>query len=729
MIPILDLRLVSAQVRLTHAAADGFADADGVRIVLRSNGMDPARPQPLEPSAEAFVVGAVDPFTEAVLRLNRGGRNVWISPVVYPGGLGDEPIGVIGFGVELAGEAAEGWLQRLPFPPTALLRAIVSATAIYLLDKPANADQLGPVADHVARLAGGVVAEVWPIAGSVHYPASGAPELVQLALPWQAERYSLDQLQTAIDAGQRRGRVRFEAVDPEEAGDGVDPEEAGAGVSPNSSSLSGDDDVSAGLCELELYLKERWRRLEFGSDVELSQRLARELIGRFGQVVYAEGAFWLWGGTHWAELESEAARRLLHAFDGAVYPTPGGRPERVRLSKFRVDSALRELAAILARQDFFAAPAEGINAANGFIVFDPEDGTPSLIPHQREHRCRHTLPGRFDRWVMEMAEDPPEDSLLYKLLFGAFQGDADADDKRRLIGEIGGNSALGRGTRLRQPKAFVFDGDRANNGKSQFLDLLRGTLPATAASALSASKFGDERYIVHLRGKLLNAPDEMSSAAVIASDIFKQVVTGEPVSGRDVYKSVVTFRPTAQHVFASNVLPSFTGGFDRGVQRRLGVVRFERVIPDDQQIEDLGKRIGREEPDLALAFIVAGARRLLKNGKFTEPASCRRALVQWLYAGDPVLGWMRARLRRRDEREFLPGHKDAGIRSSDAHRDFVDWAGEIGYRKNTLPNINAFIRRVHANADWVRVKHTNVGGRLTGCVIEDQVEVVDEEEE
>ena len=88
MIPILDLRLVSAQVRLTHAAAEGFDDAGDARLVLRSNGIDPARPQPLEPGAEAFVVGAVGPFTEAVLRLNRGGRNVWMGPVVYAGGLG-----------------------------------------------------------------------------------------------------------------------------------------------------------------------------------------------------------------------------------------------------------------------------------------------------------------------------------------------------------------------------------------------------------------------------------------------------------------------------------------------------------------------------------------------------------------------------------------------------------------------------------------------------------------
>ena len=101
-------------------------------------------------------------------------------------------------------------------------------------------------------------------------------------LLWQAERYSLDQLQAAIDAGQHRERVLIETVKP---GEGE------AGGSPPPGAEPADDDVPAGLLELELYLKERWRRLEVGSDVEMSQRLARELIGRFGEVVFAEGAF------------------------------------------------------------------------------------------------------------------------------------------------------------------------------------------------------------------------------------------------------------------------------------------------------------------------------------------------------------------------------------------------------------------------------------------------------
>ncbi len=129
---------------------------------------------------------------------------------------------------------------------------------------------------------------------------------------------------------------------------------------------------------------------------------------------------------------------------------------------------------------------------------------------------------------------------------------------------------------------------------------------------------GDERHIIGLVAKLLNATDELSAAA-IASDTFKSIVTGEPVEGRDVYKSRVEFRSVAQNLFATNNLPPFLGGMDRGVQRRLLVVPFNRTIPIEQRIENIGRRIAKEEADLLLAWAVEGASRPIRQRNFTGP--------------------------------------------------------------------------------------------------------------
>jgi phage/plasmid-associated DNA primase len=151
-----------------------------------------------------------------------------------------------------------------------------------------------------------------------------------------------------------------------------------------------------------------------------------------------------------------------------------------------------------------------------------------------------------------------------------------------------------------------------------------------------------------MRSKLLNAADELSGSAAIASDTFKTVITGEPVSGRDVYRSAITFRPVAQHVYATNTLPTFAGGMDRGVQRRLLVVTFNRVIPVGERVERIGLRVGEEEPDLLLAWAVAGAARLIRQKGFTVPNSSALALRDWLFGADPVLAWTEARVTERD---------------------------------------------------------------------------------
>jgi P4 family phage/plasmid primase-like protien len=212
---------------------------------------------------------------------------------------------------------------------------------------------------------------------------------------------------------------------------------------------------------------------------------------------------------------------------------------------------------------------------------------------------------------------------------------------------------------------------------------------------------GDERHIIGLVNKLLNATDELSSDA-IASDRFKSVVTGEPVEGRDVYKTRVEFRSMAQNLFATNNLPAFQGGIDRGVQRRLLVIPFNRTIPEQDRIENIGRRIAAEESDLLLAWAVDGASRLIRNRNFDIPASCKQALNDWIYGADPVLAWIDERI------EVADGEV---LKTSTAYANFRDWAQAEGYQRDKLPAINGFTQRVMANVKGVEKGRNKKHGR------------------
>jgi P4 family phage/plasmid primase-like protien len=452
------------------------------------------------------------------------------------------------------------------------------------------------------------------------------------------------------------------------------------------------------------------RFLDIGSDVEIAHRVRTDLIERFGEIVHAEGAFWRYCGTHWEPIIDHELRRAVHPYDGAHFTTPAGEPSLVKLSKARIDSVLNECAALCADPTFYEKRPIGINCASGFIRF-ADDGSASIELHDRAHRCRHTLPGR---WQLGASGVPPEHSLLHRLIHGVFHGDGDAAQKMNLLAEISGSAALGFATKLKQPRAVILFGQTAENGKSQILDLVRGLLPPSAVCSVPAARMGDERHIIGLVGKLLNATDELSAGA-IASDTFKSVVTGEPVEGRDVYKSRIEFRPEAQNLFATNGLPPFQGGMDRGVQRRLLVILFNRTIPMEERVENIGRRIAEEEADLLLAWAVEGASRLVRERNFTIPASCKQALADWIFGADPVLAWLGECVDLQPIVNGLPA-----VMTRKAFEHFHAWAIAEGFRKETVPGINGFVQRVKANKEGVEYHRTGNGRFFQGMLLKQQ---------
>jgi P4 family phage/plasmid primase-like protien len=432
--------------------------------------------------------------------------------------------------------------------------------------------------------------------------------------------------------------------------------------------------------------------------VEIARRIAHELKQDFGSVPYCEGEFWRYIGTHWEPISQDELRRRVHACDGLRWGENG----RVKLNKNRIDSILNELGAILSEPAFFEARPRGVNCVSGFIAF--QEGAPELLPHAPEHRQQHVLPGR---WEPGSPAEIPEDSLLARLLRGSFQGDPDADAKIDLIAEIAGAAALGHGTGHIAPKAVVLLGRTAENGKSQILDLLRGLLPPSAVSSVPPSKFGDERHVVKLAGKLLNTSDELGTARAIASDGFKAIITGEPMTGRDVYQPAIAFRSQAQHVFACNQLPAFHGGMDRGVLRRLLPIVFNRTIPEGERIPHIGRRVVAEEPDRVLAWAVQGAVRLLSRGHFPELASSCEALSEWAQSADPVLGWIEERVTT--IALTVVGKGPPRVTSREAYEDFKDWALEEGYSQHALPNVNTFVQRVRAMGPSTGIHYKHSG--------------------
>jgi putative DNA primase/helicase len=457
------------------------------------------------------------------------------------------------------------------------------------------------------------------------------------------------------------------------------------------------------------------RQPAVGSDVDLAKCVLDDLSAQLGRIVFAEGAFWHFIGTHWIEVPLHRLQLAVQQYDGRTYLTQNNTMAQIKLNETRVKSVIKMMEPIVSDPEFFATVPPGINCSSGLIRFEP-DGTPKLEPHDPEHRRRHVLKGQ---WLLEDREHQElrlAFSYLGCLLRGVFQDDPDAGQKIALLQEVAGSTALGYATRLRQPRAIILSGATAENGKSQVLDLYRGLLPPDAIASLPAGKMGDERLLPGLIGKHLNAADELSGAAAIASEIFKAVVTGEPVTGREVYRAAVTFRPMAQHIFCTNMLPSFTGGIDRGVQRRLLVVPFNRVIPKGERVEHIGQLIGEREPNLLLAWAVEGASRLIRQREFTIPPSSAEALKQWLHLADPVVAWVATCVRVIDPAST--SWPDTKVKSSRAYEAFKRFAIREGFNEHRLPAPFSLSQRLMAHRPTIQTKHFRDGNYLIGLEIE-----------
>jgi phage/plasmid-associated DNA primase len=188
----------------------------------------------------------------------------------------------------------------------------------------------------------------------------------------------------------------------------------------------------------------------------------------------------------------------------------------------------------------------------------------------------------------------------------------------------------------------------------------------------------------------INAWIEERSAAreALKSDVFKRLITGEPVPARNVYCPATDFTPTAQHVLSGNVLPSFAGGMDQAVLNRLLPIPFDNVVPPQERDPKLIEKILRGEADIFLDFAVEGARRLIAQGGFTIPESSVKKLEEWASEADPVRGFAKECVKTTEYQSV--------VSVGELYRTFVAWAAEAGYKREFLPSAKSFGRQFRA---------------------------------
>lgn len=449
----------------------------------------------------------------------------------------------------------------------------------------------------------------------------------------------------------------------------------------------------------------RAKILYHGSEAEIAECVLDDLSCMLGKIGSSGGELRFWTGTHWALVDERVLQDTVLSYDAAEYPS--GRQVRiVKMSDTKLVSLIRLIHKVVPRLTCLDAPAQGIALLDTFLNIT--NGRVVAGPHRPDHGNCNVVAAE---WSKITVGAPPVDSLLHHFLSGVFRDDPEAEEKLLLLSEVAGAALTGMGTRTVAPAAFILLGETAANGKSQFLELLRGMLAEAAHVCLAPGDLENQRHLALLAGKTLNAADEISER-LVASERLKAVITGELVLACALYEKAFQFRPAAQHVFTANALPVFTQGLDAGVIRRLMIIRFDRTIPPEERIAEIGQQIVEDELPLLVGWAISGALRLSLQGHFTPLASSDRALKDMALQSNPTEAWLDAR-----EEVTITGKPEHTLRTQNAYLAFRNWARKEGLRESLIPTHTAFTQAVkRIGAPHVRLKTTSAGNVFVGLL-------------
>ena len=333
-----------------------------------------------------------------------------------------------------------------------------------------------------------------------------------------------------------------------------------------------------------------------------------------------------------------------------------------------------------------------ITLQNGILDVDAilsgEVMSACLQNHTTEWLSTTTLPFAFPD--NELAA---QCSLWLQILDELLEGDA---ERIAVIQEMFGY-CFWPGTELE--KFFILHG-RGNNGKSTILDVLTMLLGYPNVTNLSLDQLADATLRYELYQKAANICGDLPEMDSVDEGLIKRIVTGEPIIANRKYKDACRFKPTAKLIFATNTLPRFND-VTLGIWRRMMIVPFEYVVPNDKVDVHLRKRLEVELPGVFL-WALQGAARLAEKKRFSTAAVCERGNRNYRLSCFPILTFF--------EECTEPG---GSVATRLLWQTYRDWCHEWGLTR--AKPLHSFIKDAigfYPNIQYPRV-HTGQAGDIT----------------
>lgn len=373
--------------------------------------------------------------------------------------------------------------------------------------------------------------------------------------------------------------------------------------------------------------------------VEMEIDVASRFVDIFGEDVrFAAGIGWLvWCGTHWQRDTEERVRELVKRIvanlraDAAAY----GDNELWKLAA-RVGTS-RGIGAVLdlARSDpRVRVDVAGLDAqpwlfacANGTIDLR----TGELTEAQRAHLITKCSPidfdplataPTFDRFLAEVQPNAEVRAYLARLLGYALVGVV----REHVLGVLWGVGANGKSVAVDVWTHVM--GDHAKPGPSSLIcaNGQHEPHPTDVASCV-----GSRLVIVH----------ETKRGASFDASKVKLLTGGDKLTARHMRQDFFAFAPTHTLLMLSNYKPE-ADATDAALWRRVQLVHFGVVIPEERRDPELAARIREHESAGVLAWLVRGALEWQRVG-LSPPAVVKKQTEEYRAAEDVIGAFLEER--------------------------------------------------------------------------------------
>jgi P4 family phage/plasmid primase-like protien len=330
-----------------------------------------------------------------------------------------------------------------------------------------------------------------------------------------------------------------------------------------------------------------------------------------------------------------------------------------------------------------------LNCLNGTLDLK----TGKLLPHNRDDLITKQIAVRYD----PAAECPNWMNFLEFIM-----KDEQGNVKRDLIEFLQKAVGYSLTGSIREQAMFILHGE-GRNGKSTFINTIKDLLGSYASQANTDTfmvKKGEtiNNDIAALKGARMVSAVETEEGKRLAESLVKQLTGGEAIKARFMRQDFFEYLPQYKIFLTTNHKPNIAGT-DTGIWRRIRLIPFSVIIPENQIDLRLDEKLKAEYPGI-LRWAVEGCMKWLHEG-LGIPEEIKAATKEYRDEMDVTKGFLE---------ECCSIHPSLQVTTKSLYKAYQDWCAENGEYHLTKRKFTDKVKSVMA-ADGLILRDTRIGAK------------------